>query len=73
MPKIVHCSEYTCFQNSGGCRCNILNEPYKNKKCPFMKTDAEVDDGRMRAHKSLLDREMYELIQKYEYNPQRRW
>lgn len=73
MPKVVHCSEYTCFQNSGGCRCNLLNEEYRNGKCPFKKTDQEVDNERMLAHKSLLDRELYELIQKYEYNPQRRW
>ena len=67
------CAKVDCFQNKCGCRCELLTEPIIGKECPFYKTDKEVDQGRIDAHRHLMDIDRPDLVQKYEYNLQRRW
>lgn len=65
------CDKMDCFQNRNGRQCDLLRSR-PSHPCPFYKTDAEAEAGRMAAHKKLADEGKYDLIQKYEYNPQRR-
>jgi len=65
------CTKMDCFQNKCGRACELLNAP-PSQPCPFYKTVEEVDRGRQEAHKKLADAGRFDLIQMYEYNPQRR-
>jgi len=66
------CDKIDCFQNKCGARCELLTEPIVGHECPFYKTDKEADFGRIMAHQRLAEMNRFDLIQKYEYNPQRR-
>lgn len=70
--KRPKCNKVDCFQNKCGARCELLTDPIVGHECPFYKTDKEVDLGRIEAHQKLIEMNRYDLIQKYEYNPQRR-
>lgn len=65
------CYKEDCFQNKCGRTCDLLTG-YPSLPCPFYKTQEEVDIGRQKAHKKLADAGRFDLIQKFEYNPQRR-
>ena len=67
------CNRVDCFQNKCGARCELLTDYPSIQPCPFFKTEAEVEKGRMEAHKKLADEGKFDLIQKYEYNAQRKW
>ena len=69
MPK---CDKADCHQNFCGTNCRLLNSPIKDHECPFYKTNEEVDKGRIWAHNELLRKGRKDLIEIYEYNPQRR-
>ena len=70
--KIRKCDRNKCFQNICGVGCELLNEPITDRECPFFKTDDEVDEGRRKAHKRLIDIGRKDLIDEYEYNAYRR-
>ena len=65
------CTMADCFQNKCGVFCELLTEN-PSYPCPFYKTNAEVEIGRMEAHRKLVDAGRFDLIDQYEYNPQRR-
>ena len=65
------CNRMDCFQYKCGARCELLTD-YPSQPCPFYKTDAEVEIGRIEAHKKLVEEGRQDLIQYYEYNPYRR-
>lgn len=67
------CNRVDCFQNKCGARCELLTDYPSKQPCPFFKTMEEVEKGRMEAHKKLADEGKFDLIQKYEYNAQRKW
>ena len=46
------CNRIDCFQNECGARCELLND-YPSQPCPFFKTEAEVEIGRIEAHQHL--------------------
>ena len=74
MAVIIKCPKSDCFQNFCGMGCKLLSSPMKkDHPCPFYKTQEEVDFGRRKAHKHLEYIERYDLIETYEYNPERRW
>lgn len=64
-----------CFQalGVGNVRCKILIAPIAGGECPFYKTEAEVEEGRLVAHEHLKEIGRTDLIQQYEYNPARNW
>ena len=65
------CNRIDCFQNKCGARCELLND-YPSQPCPFFKTVEQCDNDRLKAHKKLMEEGKVDLVQKYEYNPQRR-
>ena len=65
------CNNMKCFQNKDGRHCEILTD-YPSQPCPFFKTEEQVEIDRQIAHKKLADEGKFDLIKKYEYNPQRR-
>ena len=73
MPMLVRCLKYDCFANICGTQCKILNEGYPNGNCPFHKTQEEFDQDKEKAHDILVSKGLNNLVQIYEYNPQRRW
>ena len=71
--KVIHCTEHNCFQNLCGKSCKLLTAPPSTMDpCPFYKTQEEVDKGREWAHQELIRKDRRDLIEQYEYNPQRR-
>ena len=66
------CEQIDCFQNKCGARCELLDDQPSTQPCPFFKTKAEAEEGRLKAHKRLVELGMTDLITKYEYNPLRR-
>lgn len=73
MARVIRCKRYDCFQNLCGNSCKILNNGYKDDKCPFYKTDEQAEKDRQAAHQRLVDLGRYDLIEQYEYNSLRRW
>ena len=73
MANLIRCTKATCFQNLCGTNCKILNSGYKDGNCPFYKTMEEAEKGQREAHQRLVDLGLQDLIETYEYNPQRRW
>lgn len=71
IPK-PRCNNVDCFANKMGNRCELLTASPSVNPCPFFKTELELEIGRQEAHKKLADAEQWELIQKYEYNRNRR-
>ena len=65
------CNQINCFANKCGRYCDILTDNPSNP-CPFYKTDEQVEEGRVQAHRKLVDDGAFDLIEKYEYNPYRR-
>lgn len=65
------CSEISCFQNKCASYCDLLTEN-PGWPCPFYKTEEEAERGRLEAHKKLVDMGRFDLINQFEYNPQRR-
>ena len=72
MPAKLKCDRIDCFQNKCGARCELLSA-YPSQPCPFYKTDKQADADRVKAHQRLIDIDRPDLIQKYEYNKDRRW
>lgn len=70
--KVFRCDKIKCFSNIGGLGCTLLTEPITDHDCPFYKTEEEIDEGRAEAHKRLLAMGRRDLIDQFEYNPQRR-
>lgn len=70
--NLIKCNKSDCFQNYCGTSCRLLNAPITDHACPFYKTEAEVDNGRIEAHNKLLEKGRKDLIEQYEYNPYRR-
>lgn len=65
------CNNVNCFQNKTGRYCELLTD-IPSQPCPFFKTQEKADIDRQEAHKKLADEGKWDLIQMYEYNPQRR-
>lgn len=71
MATYIKCPQSDCFQNRCGVRCDLLTG-YPSYPCAFYKTEEQVERERIQAHNKLLKEGRVDLIQKYEYNPQRR-
>ncbi len=72
MPAKPKCYKIDCFQNKCGARCELLTAQ-PSQPCPFYKTDKQNDLDRLKAHQRLMDENRLDLIEQYEYNPQRKW
>lgn len=73
MAQKVICIRQDCFMNKCGVFCELLKSPTdQNKPCPFYKTEEQAQFDQMDAHARLKKLGREDLIQKYEYNPERK-
>ena len=71
----IACKRMKCFQNEHTGHCKLLDDDYgdaNNEECPFYQTQDEVERGRTNAHNRLIDKGYRYLVERYEYNPQRK-
>ena len=71
MIKCIHDHD-DCHMNVMG-KCRLLSNQIRKKDCPFYRTQEDVDEGRAKAHQYLKENGRIDLIEKFEYNPDRKW
>lgn len=74
MASLLKCREKKtdCFGNNGSNRCMVVCKKVEGK-CPFYQTKEQVEAGRQKAHRRLVDLGRDDLIEKFEHNSLRRW
>ena len=73
--KAITCEREDCFGNVCGVFCEILAKYPSDgiKKCPFYKTLEQYKKNQKKAHDHLEKIGRGDLIDKYEYNKERKW
>ena len=72
--RMPRCNKTECFGNDGVKRCIILTDTTRpDLPCPFFKTGDQYEEDKARAHDRLIMNGRFDLIKKFENNPQRKW